>query len=189
MRAFGIWARGAAVVLGLAIASSAAAQDAARIARMQAAFDGWLEAHDTKGVAALAYRGAPAGVLDGGMDPDQPVELASVGKSITAICTKVLFDEELLNYGDSPQSILGTGPAIPVSQLLTPAGGLVEDVTRAAMIEWLGGPDHRGFRDRRMLRQTLFNLTGRETVAGDVNHVVGAGHDEYISIFINDPRI
>ena len=48
--------------------------------------------------------------------------------------------------------------------------------------------DHGAFRDRRMGGQHLLHAAGRETVAGDVDDVVGAAHDVDIAVLVDDSR-
>ncbi|MEO9819691.1 MAG: serine hydrolase domain-containing protein [Paracoccaceae bacterium] len=128
------------VVVIVWLAQGAAAQDNARIERMQTAFDSWLDQSNAQGVAAVAFKGAQVATLDGGQKPDTPAELASVSKSITAICGASLVEDGLLAYTDTVLGRLGRGPDTSVASLVTHSSGLVDDVTQSLMLRSLDKP-------------------------------------------------
>ncbi|MEP6064865.1 MAG: serine hydrolase domain-containing protein [Paracoccaceae bacterium] len=128
------------VVVIVWLAHGAAAQDNARIERMQTAFDSWLDQNKAQGVAAVAFKGVQVASLDGGLKPDTPAELASVSKSITAICGASLVEDGLLAYSDTVLGRLGRGPDISVASLITHSSGLVDDVTQSLMLRTLDKP-------------------------------------------------
>ena len=128
----------------IAASGAALAQGAAdRADRITAAFEAWLASVKTDGVIALRYEGAPVSVTGFGMDADAPVELASVGKSITAACVFTLVRDDLLNYQDRFDAIVGRGPNVTIAQLLVQTSGLRKDSTQKDMRGWLGDPPHR----------------------------------------------
>ena len=124
------------VVIALS-AQVAAAQDAVRIERMQSAFDDWLDQNDAQGVAAVAFEGVQVASLDGGQKADSPAELASVSKSITALCAVSLVEDGLLAYSDTVLGRLGRGPDTSVASLITHSSGLTDDVTQPLMLRTL----------------------------------------------------
>ncbi|MEP1537105.1 MAG: serine hydrolase domain-containing protein [Paracoccaceae bacterium] len=128
------------VVVIVWLAHGAAAQDDARIERMQTVFDSWLGQNKSQGVAAVAFKGVQVASLDGGLKPDTPVELASVSKSITAICAASLVKDGMLAYSDTVLGRLGRGPDTSVASLITHSSGLVVDVTQSLMLRTLDKP-------------------------------------------------
>jgi CubicO group peptidase (beta-lactamase class C family) len=136
-----------ALLLCLACASAAAAQDSRRIDRITAAWTGWLaENQIAVGTLALSYRGQVVHAAGQGRAADAPVELASVGKSLTAICLNALVDEGRARYDMTLGAVLGiTGPLenVTLAQLVTHSAGIGPDSTQAAMWTWLGQTQSR----------------------------------------------
>ncbi|MEP3845341.1 MAG: serine hydrolase domain-containing protein [Paracoccaceae bacterium] len=122
------------------LAHGAAAQDSVRIERMQSAFDDWLDQNEAKGVAAVAFEGVQVASLDGGLKPDTLAELASVSKSITALCAASLIEDGVLAFTDTVLGLLGRGPDTSVASLITHSSGLVDDVTQSLMLRTLDKP-------------------------------------------------
>lgn len=125
-------------------ASSAAADDTqARLDRLDGAFESWLDQHGTPGVLAVRRGDDAAVVFEHGIDATSRVELASVGKAITAQCAAALVETETLEWSDGFQDIVGRGPDVSLSTLVTHASGLVQDSTQNhALSVWAGqGPD------------------------------------------------
>ena len=48
----------------------------------------------------------------------------------------------------------------------------------------IGDADHSTFGDGRMFRHHFFDTTGGQTMPCDINHIIGATHNEYIAVFI-----
>ena len=105
--------------------------------RLQGAFETWVTAQGTTGVFGAAVRRDGAWQMPAGQPPG---ELASVSKSVTAICALALVDEGLLDWSDTVADRLGQGPQFTVAQLVTHSSGLVRDSTQAAMPLWLDRP-------------------------------------------------
>ena len=53
----------------------------------------------------------------------------------------------------------------------------------------IADPHHGAFGHIGVARQDLFHRAGRQPVARDVDHVIGARHDPDIAVLINPPRI
>lgn len=103
---------------------------------LRAGFSRWSDVNETTGVLAT-----------GGITSDgtwqvqhtgaQAVELASVGKSITAVCVKHLVDEGRLEWSDSLPAHLDTETDVTIAELVTHSSGLGPDDTQTAMPLWL----------------------------------------------------
>lgn len=105
--------------------------------KMQAAFDDWRAEVETTGRLGVSTR------VDGAWNikpSEGRAELASVSKSITAICALMLVEEGLMDWSDTVSDRLGKGPAVTAAQLVTHSSGLVRDSTQAAMALWLDRP-------------------------------------------------
>ncbi|MEO0401883.1 MAG: serine hydrolase [Pseudomonadota bacterium] len=118
----------------------AVAQDADRIAALRAAYADWLVRHEVTGTGAFAYEGA---LVTGVGDATAPVELASVSKSITALCAAVLSDAGQLDFSQSVRDVLGQGPDVPIASLVTHTSGIVADITQVLMALWVDTDGHR----------------------------------------------
>ena len=118
----------------------AAAQDADRVAAMRSAYADWLVRHKVSGTGAFAYRGDPTTAIG---NASAPIELASVSKSITALCAAALSDAGQLSFTDSVRDVLGRGPDVSVGSLVTHTSGIVMDITQALMFLWLDTDGHR----------------------------------------------
>lgn len=103
---------------------------------MWAAFDRWLEMYQTTGALATG-RLDPDGVWDTQSTGTGPAELASVGKSITAICTLHLVQEGVLDWSDSLSKLLDLAPDVTIAELVTHSSGLDPDTTQTVMSLWL----------------------------------------------------
>ena len=105
--------------------------------RLQGAFDAWVSEQGAAGVLGAATRDDGAWQMP---EEQPPGELASVSKSVTAICALALVDEGLLDWSDTVADRLGQGPQVTVAQLVTHSSGLVRDGTQAAMPLWRDRP-------------------------------------------------
>ncbi len=128
-----MWRRVLSVVFCVLTASAAVADDAH--ARLSAAFDAWLAKADTQGQIATALPG-PDG-LDLVRTGSGMVELASVSKSVTALCVLDLVEAGRLDWSDRLPDLLGEAPDVTVAQLITHSGGLAPDNTQGVMALWL----------------------------------------------------
>ncbi|MEL6236830.1 MAG: serine hydrolase domain-containing protein [Pseudomonadota bacterium] len=133
-----------ALVLGFLTLQGSARADIP--VRVEAAFDAWLAENNVDGgVLVLLSMGKPIAEVERGVGADAPVELASVGKSITALCIAVLVEEGVLSYNAPLARFLGAdAPEATIAQLLTHTSGLTVDSTQFRMPRWLGnaGPRH-----------------------------------------------
>lgn len=125
-------------------AVAAGTEDRARA--FEAAFGAWLdEVGATQGVLALRHDGQPVAAWSRGRDAEDLVDLASLSKAITAVCTAALVDEGRLYYDNSAREILGLPDAAPVmiGDLLSHASGLEKDHTQGPMSWWKDDPTPR----------------------------------------------
>ena len=106
-------------------------------ARLEARFDTWLEEIGTTGGLGYAKLDGDVWATGGAKTPG---ELASVSKSVTAMCAWALVEEGALDWSDTVVERLGKGPDATVAQLVTHSSGLVRDSTQAAMLLWLDRP-------------------------------------------------
>lgn len=118
----------------------AAAQDSDRMTAMRSAYAEWLVRHEISGTGALAYEARPATAIG---DATRPIELASVSKSITALCAAALSDAGQLDFSHSVRDVLGRGPDVSVGSLVTHTSGVVADITQPLMVLWLNTEGNR----------------------------------------------
>jgi len=116
-----------------------AAQDAAIIAHMPQVFDKWrLDVGAEKAVLILQKDDEILLQLSHGWTDDQPVDMASISKSITALCVATLIRDGMLAPDTTSRAVLGYGAdGITVAELLTHSSGLKPDQTQAVMYLWL----------------------------------------------------
>lgn len=122
------------------VASGAMAQSVDTVA---AAVQDWLSDQNAQGVIAVQPPDEPISVVDLGMSPDEPVELASLSKAITATCMAQLVEEGALGWRDPVADYVVGFDGISVADLITHQSGIVEDVTQQFMGVWLDDPTHR----------------------------------------------
>jgi len=123
----------ASVIACLGWVNSGLAQEDARVARVQAAFAGWLDTVGGKGVVALRRGSRDIAVLEQGITADTFVELASVSKAITGVCASELVRNGTLSWSDTVSGRVGRGPDVRLDQLVTQTSGLREDSTQKLM--------------------------------------------------------
>lgn len=121
------------------LASTALADDEAqRLARLDAAFEAWLDENGAPGVMAVRRGDRALAVFEHGISAQSEVELASVAKSITAICAAELVAADRMDWSDSFRDVVGQGPDIALSLLVTHTSGLVNDRTQQLMVNNAG---------------------------------------------------
>lgn len=103
----------------------------------QAAFADWARGAGTTGALQSATRSGGDWTVAGERVRG---ELASVSKSITAICALALVEEGALSWSDTVADRLGKGPETSAAQLVTHSSGLVHDATQVAMRLWVDRP-------------------------------------------------
>lgn len=112
---------------------------------VQEAFDHWLSQGALSGQLGTGMRRA-----DGAWDVQvhgaaARGELASVSKSITAVCVHHLVQDGRLFWSDRLPDILGDAPDVSIAALITHSSGLTPDATQDAMPRWLDkAPDGAG---------------------------------------------
>lgn len=119
---------------------------------LETAFANWLTVQDTSGKMASGAIAADGtwNVSVFSSDADGIIragELASVSKSITAICVLHLVDEGRLEWSDSLRNFVDPAPDVTLAELVTHTSGLAPDLTQLAMFGWLGlaGPQSGHF--------------------------------------------
>ncbi len=121
-------------VLAMALAGSVAADEKAeRLNRINAAFASWLKDAGASGALAIRDPSGAISLQSHGQDAADPVELASVSKSVTAICAAELVATGQLDWSDTLAELVGTGPDLPLSALITHTSGLKKDSTQKMM--------------------------------------------------------
>ncbi|WP_223422959.1 serine hydrolase domain-containing protein [Tateyamaria pelophila] len=128
------------VVILMWLPMVATAQDSDRMSAMRAAYAEWLVRNEITGTGALAYQETPVTAIG---DATAPIELASVSKSITALCAAALSDAGQLDFSHAVRDLLGKGPDVSVGSLVTHTSGIVADITQPLMVLWLNSDDHR----------------------------------------------
>ena len=121
-----------------ALAQPASAQDVRM--RLETAFDGWRAAHDTTGALGTgmyAEDGHWVAQNTEKVNAPQVGELASVSKSVTAVCTLALVEDGRLDWSDLLPALLGQAPDVTVAELVTHTSGLGPDSTQVTMPIWL----------------------------------------------------
>lgn len=117
-----------------------------RVEKLEAAFTGWMQDHGaTTGAIAITFQGELVHSAGFGMPADQPIELASVGKSITALCLNVLVEEGRLAWTMGLREALGRMVPAPLGDvtlkdLVTHAAGIGPDSTQDTMPYRFGDP-------------------------------------------------
>ena len=107
--------------------------------RLGAAFETWAaEAGAGKAVLTIWHEGKHHSDVALGMDADTPVELASLGKAVTALCAVSLMEAGVWTAETKARDVLGIGPEdLSVAHFMTHSGGLGPDQTQGLMPLWL----------------------------------------------------
>lgn len=112
------------------------------------AFENWMDrAGVSTGAIAVLRKGQVVATHARGMSPDDPMEMASLGKAITAVCVRRLVDDGVLSYDDQLGDLLEETPFLlddlTIAELVTHQTGLRKDSTQKAMPAWLDDPAPR----------------------------------------------
>lgn len=119
------------------------AQELPRAARIEAAWREWVAEHNIQRSAIAIGNGAKmvrsAGI---GRSPAQPVEIASLSKTISAMCLAVVLYERNIGFDASigdylPRAYGQASAAITFGDLVSQTTGLGEDETQIYMWRWL----------------------------------------------------
>lgn len=90
--------------------------------------------------AVIAQNGGPIAT----QAAEQPFDLASNSKALTALCVKALVDRGALRWDMSLSEALGrTAPEATLGEIVTHSGGIWPDSTQTAMRTWLDDPEPR----------------------------------------------
>lgn len=112
---------------------------------LQSAFLGWADANGvTSAVMVASFEGVPKAEVSLNRTVDEPVELASLSKAITAVCAATLMQAGVWTKDTTSAQVLGQGPeGLSLAQLLTHQAGLGPDQTQILMPLWLGGRENK----------------------------------------------
>mgnify|MGYP000739781956 CR=1 FL=1 len=111
---------------------------------VQARLDQWLSRYDlSAGLVVALAEGAPWQAASSGKPLDQPVNLQSNSKPVTAHCVADLVAEGLLAWDDPLSVHLPGAAAVTVGAAVTHAGGIFPDGTQAQMPGWRNDPAPR----------------------------------------------
>ncbi|KAJ56515.1 hypothetical protein ACMU_06115 [Actibacterium mucosum KCTC 23349] len=136
-----LWRGAFRLALAMVIGAGAAVADTAKVGVF---FDSWLDSVGNPPSVGVLMRGDKVVKRYArGFAADQPVELQSTSKSITAACIKSLVDESRLTFDATLQDLLGQGGDITIAQLLTHSSGLTPDETQRPMGRWRFDPRPR----------------------------------------------
>ncbi|MBL1437897.1 MAG: beta-lactamase family protein [Rhodobacteraceae bacterium] len=131
-----------AIVL-LAVPFQTASQDVTRVERADAAFRDWAQAAGVKHAAiAVGYEGAVVYTAGIGQRADEPADIASLSKAITAMCLADVLAENGLTFktrlSDVFDNVANAQSAdLTLGQLVSQASGLDEDETQDHMWRWV----------------------------------------------------
>ncbi len=113
--------------------------------KLEKAFQDWMQKFGIEsGALAISYKGEVVRRVGVGRDADDPVELASVSKSITAMCALSLIEDGTWTASTTVVDVMGDGPQVTVGQLMTHSSGYDTDITQGAMSDMLDTPEHVG---------------------------------------------
>lgn len=167
--------------------------------RLGIAFQSWARAAGVqKGVITILHKGQHHSDVALGMAADTPVELASLGKAVTALCSVSLIKSGVWTAETTSHSVLGYGAeGLSVGDFITHSSGLGPDETQVPMGRWL---DRKKDRAEEAARHAL----GRKTQASQIgsyaysneNYAVlgamiarqtGESYDSYCKAAVLDP--
>ena len=142
---------GLALLLIWMLALPARSQDA--MPRLDAALDQWQAQNGATGILATGPRDAQGDRAVARTDAHKAMraELASVGKSITAIRVLSLVGDGRLDCSDRLPDVPGEAPGVSIAEPITHASGLGPNSTQAAMRFWLDAPADAGHDSAQML--------------------------------------
>ncbi|KIN64369.1 putative beta-lactamase [Sulfitobacter noctilucicola] len=114
-------------------------------ARLDQAFRGWVEDVGAQAAVMTVWEGGTHNSdVAIGMSADTAVELASLGKAITALCVTDLIDKGIWAAETTSSGVLGYGPdGITLARLMTHSAGLGPDQTQSDMPRWLDTAEDR----------------------------------------------
>ncbi|MPL75488.1 hypothetical protein SDC9_21312 [bioreactor metagenome] len=100
-------------------------------------------------------------------------------------------DDRGLECRDRADLVAHEGDAFAHDRLLVAGAALVQaqEADRGLALQLVGGPDHRAFGDVGMRGEHLLHRAGRQPVARDVDHVIGARHDVEIAVLVLVARV
>lgn len=103
--------------------------------------ESWAKAQKINALSAVLQRD---GVTRAAREAEQPIDLASNSKAITALCVKTLVDAGALRWDMTLTEALGrTAPSATLAEIVTHVGGIGPDSTQVGMRKWLNDPTPR----------------------------------------------
>jgi CubicO group peptidase (beta-lactamase class C family) len=122
--------------LSMFVTTAAVAQPVGETATaLQSAFEAWAGDHNipNSDIVILHH-----GKVVGPSRNDEPVEIASLSKAITAVCVATLIDDGVWTAQTTSAEVLGFGhEGVTVAQLVTHSGGISPDSTQGVMWLWM----------------------------------------------------
>lgn len=151
------------------------------VAELQSAFETWASDHNILSSEIVILH---QGKFVGGSHSDEPVEIASLSKAITAVCAATLIDDGIWNAQTNSAQVLGYGhEGITVAQLITHSAGLSPDSTQWLMPMWLTSTVAR----KRIVSETALNRRRDGTGSFGYNNENYAILGEMIEIALDEP--
>ncbi|MBY5934396.1 serine hydrolase [Tateyamaria omphalii] len=142
MQAFLRWVTCAALVSAPTL-PHAGEEPSAMHQALESAFVDWLGSNGTTGLIGASVRDT-----NGSWQTHRHItradtgatvaDLASVSKSITAVCMMDLVDDGLADWSNPLHNFVEPAPDVTLGELVTHTSGIGPDVTQIAMLGWLG---------------------------------------------------
>lgn len=168
--------------LSVFFTTAAAAQPVGETATaLQFAFDTWASVHSipNSDIVILHH-----GKVVGPSRSDDPVEIASLSKAITAVCAATLIDDGIWTAQTTSEQVLGYGhEGITVAQLITHSAGISPDSTQGLMPMWLTSTVAR----KLIVTETALNRSRDGTGSFGYNNENYAILGEMIEVALDEP--
>ncbi|WP_193749885.1 serine hydrolase domain-containing protein [Shimia sp. SK013] len=142
----------ASVIAALPFSTPVYANDAATIAKFDAAWTKWADKVGVRnGAFVVTKNGKIVHRAGRNANTTQPFEMHSLSKAVTGVCVAGLVGAGQVKYSDTVGQILGESVTfkdkrvsqVTVAQLLTHTSGLKPDSTQRDMGKWLGSTKPR----------------------------------------------
>lgn len=164
------------------MATAATAQsEGETVTALQSAFEAWASDHNipSSDIVILHH-----GEVVGPSRSDEPVEIASLSKAITAVCAAPLIDDGIWTAQTTSAQVLGYGhEGITVAQLITHSAGISPDSTQGLMPMWLTS----GVARKRIVSETALNRQREDTGNFGYNNENYAILGEMIEVALGEP--
>lgn len=125
-------------------------------------------------MVAIRTSDADTVVFDLGIATDAAIELASLSKAITAVCTSELVKTGALAWDDPVAKHVSGFPDMTVADLITHQSGIKQDATQDYMSVWLDDPTHRAAEIVEKMRERGAPTGGDGLVYSNDNYALAA---------------